>query len=518
MEHVLAIDCGTQSTRALLFDARGELLHGARVPYAPYVSPKPGWAEQDPDVYWNALGQACRALWAQGADPARVRGVAVTTQRGTVVNVGENGRPLRPAIVWLDQRRTDGVPRIGGAFGALARTIGLGSTLRALQADTEANWIARYEPEVWRATRHYLLLSGYLNFRLTGEYRDSSGSQVGYLPFDYRRQTWAQPRAWQWEVAPFDPATLPELVPPASPLGEVTRDAAEHTGLRIGTPVIAAAADKACEVLGCGVNGPGIACISYGTAASLTVTQHRYGEPRPFVPPFPAAVAGSYNLEVQLYRGYWMVSWFKEQFAHAERSLAEEQGVEPETLFERLLDEVPPGSHGLMLQPYWSPGVRVPGPEAKGAIIGFGGVHTRAHLYRAIIEGLAYGLRDAKEHLERTSRAPLREVRVAGGGSRSDGVMQITANVFGLPVSRPHVAEASGLGAAVSAAVGVGLHPDVGAAVRAMTRPGTIFEPEPDASRTYDALFRQVYRRMYPNLRPLYRKIQDITGYPASLG
>ena len=242
------------------------------------------------------------------------------------------------------------------------------------------------------------------------------------------------------------PAILPDLVPPAGRLGEITPEAAEATGIPAGLPLIAAAADKACEVIGAGCLDPHIGCLSYGTTATINTTHRKYVEVIPLIPPYPAAVPGAYSLEIQIYRGYWMVSWFKQEFGYPEQQLAEEQGVEPEALFDELVAQVPPGSMGLMLQPYWSPGLKAPGPEAKGAIIGFGDVHTRAHLYRAILEGLAYALREGKERTERRSGVPITELRVSGGGSQSDAAMQITADIFGLPTARPHLYETSGPG------------------------------------------------------------------------
>jgi sugar (pentulose or hexulose) kinase len=209
-----------------------------------------------------------------------------------------------------------------------------------------------------------------------------------------------------------------------------------------------------------------------------------------------------------------MVSWFKEEFGHLERWLANEIGVEPETLFDDLVNEAPPGSMGLILQPYWSPGIRVPGPEAKGAIIGFGDVHTRAHFYRAILEGLAYALREAKERMERRSHVPITELRVSGGGSQSDAALQLTADIFGMPTARPHTYETSGLGAAIDAAVGLDLYPDFETAVSEMTRIGDVFEPDPTNEKIYDGLYRRVYKQMYDRLKGLYEEIQEITGYP----
>jgi sugar (pentulose or hexulose) kinase len=169
---------------------------------------------------------------------------------------------------------------------------------------------------------------------------------------------------------------------------------------------------------------------------------------------------------------------------------------------------------GLVLQPYWSPGLRRPGPEAKGAVVGFGDVHTRAHLYRALLEGLAYALREGLERIVARAGQPVRELRVAGGGSKSEAALQITADVFGLPAARPHVSECSGLGAAIDAAVGLGLHPGFAAAVRAMTRTRDVFLPREPARSQYAALYERVYRRLYDRLRPLYQDIRDITGYP----
>ena len=186
-----------------------------------------------------------------------------------------------------------------------------------------------------------------------------------------------------------------------------------------------------------------------------------------------------------------------------------------ESLFDELVRDIPPGSLGLTLQPYWSPGVRDPGPEAKGAIIGFGDVHTRAHFYRAILEGLVYGLRAGREQIERKLRRPVRRLVVAGGGSQSDTAMQITADVFNLPAERPALYETSALGAAINAAVGLGWHADHASAVSAMCRPGALFRPNPEAVRTYEALYHGVYQELYPRLKPLYHRIRRITGYPA---
>lgn len=512
---ILAIDNGTQSVRALLFDIAGNLVGKGKQEIEPYFSEHPGWAEQHPEYFWQQLGHACARVWqATDARPEQVVGVTVTTQRGTVVNLDRDGHPLRPAILWLDQRHAAVNGPLPGPWGWLFRLTRLEDTVNRFRERAQANWIAQNQPDIWRRTHKYLLLSGYLNYRLTGQYRDSTGSQVGYLPFDYRRQRWAGTRDFKWLALPVTRDMLPELVPPGATLGHLTPDAAKHLGLPAGLPVVAAASDKACEILGSGGLAPDIGCMSYGTTATINTTSRRYVEPVRLMPPYPSARPGHYSTEVMIYRGFWMVSWFKREFGLREQKLAEQRGVEPEALFDELIREIPAGSMGLMLQPYWSPGVRQPGPEAKGAIIGFGDVHTRAHIYRAILEGLAYALREGKERIEKRSGVPIRRLRVAGGGSQSDAALQLTADIFGVPAERPHTYETSGLGAAIDAAVGLGLHPDFPTAVAAMTRVRDTFQPDPEAHALYDRLYREVYLAMYPRLQPIYLRIREITGYP----
>ncbi len=513
---LLAIDNGTQSLKALIFDLEGKLLAKETVAFSPYFSRQPGWAEQDADVFWQALCRACQKLLLHKRDlMERIAGVAVTTQRATVVNVDQSGTPLRPAILWLDQRKTHGQPAVGGVWGAIFSLTGLKKTVAYLQAEAEANWIRTYQPDVWQKTHKYLLLSGYLTYRLVGQFVDSVGCQVGYVPFDYKRLRQSAWWDWKWRVLPgIDPAILPDLVAPGQLLGTICPEAARDTGLPEGLPLVAAAADKACEVIGSGSLDSSIGCLSYGTTATINVTHKKYVEPIPLIPPYPAAVPGYHTVEVQVYRGYWMVNWFKEEFGHLEKRQAAELGLTPEQLFDKLIDEIAPGSMGLMLQPYWTPGVKTPGPEAKGAVIGFGDVHNRGHLYRSILEGLAYALREGKERIEKRSRTPVTSLRVSGGGSQSRNALQITADILGLPTAKPHLYETSGLGAAIDAAVGLGLHPDFKTAVNAMTHVGEVFEPDLNNHKLYDALYHDVYQKMYKRLKPLYQRIREITGYP----
>ncbi len=509
---LLALDLGTQSVRALLFTLQGDLVERVQHPFTDYREPQPGWMEHDGEAFWQAAAGCCRRLW-QTQDPSRVAGIAVTTQRGSVVPVDANGQCLAPAICWPDQRRATNPPPLPLHWRAAFAAAGVRGTIDRLQRDAEVNWWAEQRPDWLPRTHKLLLLSGLLHQRLCGRFVDSVGNQVAYLPFDYRRQTWAAHRgleAWKWQALAVNPGWLCALQPVGSQLGELTPAAAAATGLPLGTPLIAAAADKACEVLGAGALAPELGALSYGTTATINQTLARYVEPEPFVPPYPAAIAGHYSAEVQITRGFWLVSWFREQFGHPERAAAAQLGIAPEALFDELIAGIPPGSEGLTLLPTWGPGIRTPGPEARGAIIGFNERHTRAHLYRAILEGLAYALRGGGERLQKRSGIAFSALHASGGGAQSDAALQLSSNVFALPVARPHTHETSGLGAAMNIAVALSLHTDMPTAVREMTRVARHFEPQPAAVARYAELYQQVYAPLYGRLRPMFERLRRL--------
>ncbi len=512
---LLALDNGTQSVRALLFDRNGNLLCKAQVKFDPvYHAAQPGQAEQSADYYWECLVRAVRGLWMQGARPADVVAVSLTTQRGSVVPVDRDGQALRPVMLWLDQREAAQMPPLSLHWRAAFRARGASETLAHLCRQAESNWLYEQEPSTWRRMHKFLLLSGYLTHRLTGQFRDAVAAQVGYVPFDFRRQQWSRRFDWKWQALRLERRHLPELVPAGGELGVISAEAAAATAIPQGLPLFAAGADKACEVLGSGCLDPRLGALSFGTTATINTLRRDYVEVTPLLPPYPAPVPGHYCTEVQTLRGFWMVNWFREQFGAEDVARARLENIPVEAVFERHLQATPAGNLGLLLQPYWSPGVREPGREAKGALIGFGDVHGREHVYRAIIEGLMYALRQSKERIERRAHVKIRSLRVSGGGAQSEGVVQIAANVFGLPVERPHTTETSGLGAAICAAVGLGLQPDFRSAVAGMTRISATVQPDYAAQALYEQLFTRVYRPLYTQLQPLYQEIREITGYP----
>jgi sugar (pentulose or hexulose) kinase len=517
-EIILAIDCGTQSVRAVFIDLHGNVLQLVKTEIEPYFSVAPGWAEQYPEYFRDKMFETLKKLFSETTYPKeRIKVVTLTSQRSTLVNLDSKGNSLRPAISWLDQR-LNAPGRWPGTMMQLAlRLVGMREAVLHTIKNGECNWLMQNTPDIWEKTNKYLLLSGYLTWTLTGEFKDSIGCTVAYLPFDYKKQQWADKSHMNYKMFPVEREKLPDLVRPSEVLGYISSDASERSGIPAGLPLIAAAADKACEVLGSGVITPDVACLSYGTTATVQTTHHEYHEVVPFFPSYPSAIPDCYNTEVMIYRGYWMVSWFKKEFGHKEIQLAQQTGRNPESFFDEMVDEIPAGSMGLVLQPYWSPGVKIPGTEAKGAIIGFGDVHTRAHVYRAILEGLTYSLKEGLIRTVRRTKVPANEIVVSGGGSQSRQAMQMTADIFNMNTFRPHTFETSSLGAAVNAAVGMKYFDDYPSAVRSMTRRSEQFVPDPKNVEIYDRLFDKVYSRMYRSLQPLYEQIRTVTGYPPKI-
>jgi sugar (pentulose or hexulose) kinase len=513
---ILSIDCGTQSLRAIIFSVNGELLAIQRVKFEPYMSKHPGWAEQDAEIYWNALREACQNLKKESLEYFNsIVGVGVTTLRNSMVNVDAEGKPLRPVIVWLDQRKADPVYKPGLLMKLAIAYIGIGDSLKKAQRDGKCNWIKQHQPVVWASTHKFLQVSGFLNFRLTGEFKDSVASQIGHIPFDYKKQKWAPIKnlfIFSSKLYPVERGKLADLVHPGKIIGRITKKAANETGLPENLPVVACGSDKGCETLGMGVLRDDCASLSFGTAATIQATSKKYLEPIRFMPSYPAAYPGHFNPEVEIFRGFWMISWFRDEFAHNEILQAQERGIPPEEVLNELLSQSPPGAMGLIAQPYWGPGLSQ--PEAKGAMLGFGDVHKKPHIYRAVIEGLVYALKDGKEKIEKVSGRKIHILAVSGGASQSNEICQIAADIMNLTVIRGRTIENSGLGAAILTACGTGLYQSVDEAVGKMVHHTDQFHPDKNHVRIYDRLYRRIYKKMYRKLEMFYHEIRQITGYP----
>ncbi len=314
------------------------------------------------------------------------------------------------------------------------------------------------------------------------------------------------------KLFPIEKDKLPLLVQPGDHLGTITSKASQQTGIKKGLPVIACGSDKGCETLGAGVVNSKMASLSFGTTATVQTLSEKYIEPIKYLPAYPASVPGFYNPEVEIFRGFWMITWFKKEFAHKEVEKALKMGIPAEDVLNQCLERTEPGAMGLIVQPYWGPGLDH--PDAKGAMIGFGDIHTKDHVYRAVIEGLGFALWEGMEKIQGKTGIKIEKAAVSGGASQSDEICRITADIFNLPMVKGQTHETSGLGAAILVAKGLGWFSSLDEAVDNMVHVKKIFEPDARHVKIYRALYSRVYAKMYGVLEPLYSQIRDITGYP----
>jgi len=509
---VLTIDFGTQSVRVSLFNKQGEIVGIEKCPYSPaYFSNKPGYAEQDPNYYYDSMAKCSLALKDKYPEEMKnVKAVALTCFRDSPVLLDKDNNLLRPCILWLDERRAKATEKIPWIRRVLFHIVGLNETVVLNRQRTMAHWIKENEPDIWAKTDKYMNISTWFTMQLVGDYVDSPANQAGHYPINFKKGDWYKSdNHLKGQIFGIPRRLLCKLVKPGQTLGYITKEASEKTGIPEGLPMISVGSDKSCESLGLGLmQDDKTAAVSYGTASTIEVTIGKYKEAEPFLPSYPSVIDGYYNMEIQIYRGYWMLNWFAKEFGEKETLEAAIQNkLTLEVLNEEML-AIPPGSEGLVLQPYWGPGLSR--PLARGAIIGFSDTHTRVHLYRAIIEGIAYELRAGLEYFEsKRLHHKIQQIKISGGGSQSDAICQITSDIFGIPVSRVQTYETSSLGAAIAGFVGVNEFDSAISATKAMVRNKDTFMPNMENHKKYDYLFYKAYKKMYPKLRHIYKDVKN---------
>jgi xylulokinase len=461
--YLLAIDNGSQSTKVTIFDARGHAVASARRRLKPYDTSVPGRAIHPGDDIWDSIQHACRAAMDRfSGDPAGIAAVGLCTIRFCRALLAADGSLAEPVLSWMDQR------------------------------------VSRpYEPAS-PLIRYVTTSSGYITHRLTGQFTDTSANYQGVWPIDQDTATWSRdPAAYACTGMPRD--MLFDLVPPGGRLGEVTAEAAQATGIPAGLPVYATANDKAVEALGSGLE-EGAVLLSLGTyiAAMTTGSSSSSGNDSYWVN--FAARPGKYLYEsAGIRRGMWMVSWYRGvlEGPHGEQARLEDT-------LNAEASRLAPGSNGLLTLPDWlAPGHAV---WRRGALLGFDGSQGRAHIYRSILEGIALTMANNTAAMEQALGRNLSPVLVSGGGSRSDLMMQIVADVFDRPARRTTVTDAAGLGAAICAAVGHGLYPDWDQATAAMVAAGDQFAPDARAVRAYQQI-NKIYAGLTSFTDPLFRSM-----------
>lgn len=507
---VLTMDFGTQSVRVALFNKKGVPEAMEKEKYdPPYFSSQPNFAEQDPDYYFSCLAKCTQRLVSAHPDfMKRCKGITLTCFRDSAVLLDKNKKVIRPMILWLDQRTAECNSKLPFVNRMLFTLVGKMDTINYNRKRCVANWLIENEPDNWAKVDKYLALSTYFIYRLTGEMKDSSSNQAGHYPIDFKHRQWykSPETHMQGMIFSIKKRMLSAIVPEGSLIGGIDEEASKLTGLPVGLPMYACGSDKSCETLGLGVIDDKTAAISYGTASTVETTKTKYTESEPFLPGYPSCIPGYFNMDVQIYRGYWMINWFLKEFGGQPIKDLISSDVSAED-FNQKLKQVPAGCDGLVLQPYWGPGLAR--PLAKGSIIGFSDAITQEHVYRAIIEGIAYALREGLEHFEKKNHQHIEAIRISGGGSQSDAICQITADVMGRPVSRVQTYETSSLGAAIAGFLAIGEYKSADEAIEAMVKKKDTFVPNIVNKEKYDYLYAKCYRKIYPRLSGIYRSIKD---------
>lgn len=507
---ILTYDVGTQSARAILVDKQGSIVDKVQMKYTePYIRPQPGWAEQKTDFYFAHMCAASRVLMERNKDKVGdIIAVAVTVIRDTLVFLDENNRPTRDIIHWLDARKCEFDDPFPWWKTIAFKLIGMDKGTKIAYRTSKVNWVRLNQPDVWKKTKKIVCLPAYLNFRMTGHLADSPANTIAHIPMDYKKKTWMTENDLTRCMYDVPQEKLYELVPSGDVIGYITKEAAELSGAPEGLPLIATGADKACETLGLSVASPEKASISFGTSSTIEMYSENYFEPQQFLPSYPSVINKAWNPEIQVFRGFWMLSWFIKEFADKDKAEAQEMGISPEELLNRRAAEVPAGCNGLMLQPYWTPDVLK--PDSYGAIIGFSDYHTKYHIYRAIIEGICLELYMSMKAMERRGKKHIEEIFVGGGGSKSDLACQILADTFGMPVKRIHTHEACSVGAAMVAFVAKGEFTGYDEAIKSMVHEKDVFTPIPEHHEVYMNIYNKVYRKIYKNVRPLYATMNNL--------
>ncbi len=491
----LGMDLGTTSLRSLVVDAGGAVVGGASAGY-PTAQPHPGWTEQEPDDWWRACRSALAELSARGL-LAQVEGIGLTGQMHGSVFLDRQHRILRPAILWNDQRTADEAADIEERVGQ-RRLIRLTGN-RALTGFTAPKllWLRHHEPHRFRRLRHLLLPKDYLRLRLTGELATDVADASGTLLFDIRGRRWS---AELMRLLDLEEALLPVALESPAVSGHVGESAAADLGLPEGTPVVAGAGDQAAGAVGAGAVSPGVVMVGIGTSGVVfTAAEHPAVERRGRLHAFCHAAPGVWHVMGVMLAAGGSFGWLASALGKSAEYLAKKAAASPV------------GSGGLIFLPYLS-GERTPhaDPLARGAFVGLTTSHGPGDLARAVMEGVAFGLRDCLE-LVRALRLPIDEVRLIGGGARSSLWRQIVADVLGLPILRLKAEEGAAYGAALLAGVGAGVWKDVPAACRAAVRTGDRVDPQPQAASLYDELYGR-YCELYPKLKHSFSALHALAA------
>ena len=484
MSYVLGMDVSTTATKALLVDETGKVVGVGSVEY-PYDTPRPLWSEQDPRYWWDAaVGAIRKALDQTGVSADEVAAIGLTGQMHGSVLLDDAGEVVRPAILWNDQRTEEECDEIRRRIGKERLIQITGNDALTGFTAPKLLWVQRHEPENWERVRHILLPKDYVRYRLTGEFAIDVADGSGTILFDLARRTWSDEIL---DALGLDRSLFPDTHEGPDVTGALSAAAAEATGLRAGTPVVAGGGDQSANAVGVGAIRPGIVALSLGTSGVVfAATEEPFTQAEGRLHAFCHAVPDRWHLMGVMLSAAGSLRWLRD-------------AVAPDKSFDELVAgaaEVEPGAEGLMFLPYLS-GERTPHPDphARGAFVGLTVRHDLRHMTRAVLEGVAYGLRDSLQLMMETGLARPHEIRASGGGTRSQLWCQILADVLGTQIATIPDAEGAAYGAALLAAVGAGW-----------------FDGDDNAAR-YRAAVAEPATPPYDSHHPIYQELPGVCFY-----
>jgi len=495
MTLLLGIDLSTTGAKALLIDPDGRVISSATTPLN-LSTPFPLWSEQEPHEWWEATTKSIsRALAEADASGESVAAIGLTGQMHGLVILDEQRHVLRPAILWNDQR-------CGAECDEIRARVGLSKLVQITGNDALTGftapkilWLETHEPEVYRRIRHVLLPKDYIRYKLTGALAMDKADGSGTMLFDLRKRTWSSEIL---DALHINAEWLPPTFEGHEVTSEVSAEAADPTGLRRGTPVVAGGGDQSAQAIGVGVVRPGTMAITLGTSGVVfAATESPLIEPQGRLHAFCHAVAGRWHLMGVMLSAAGSLQWYHDKLA-PEKSFAELVGE---------ATQVPAGSEGLIFLPYLS-GERTPHPDplARGAWIGLTARHDQNHLTRSVLEGVAFGLKDIFCLMEEAGLGAIDQVRLSGGGAKSSLWRQILADVLAAELVTVNTTEGAAYGAALLAGVAAGLWPNVDAACAETIAVTDRICPNERAVETYKVLY-DYYRNLYPTLKPTFHAL-----------
>jgi xylulokinase len=497
--YVLGIDVGTGGTRALIMSADGRIVGSATEQHEAFASPQIGWAEQQPEDWWRAAGIAVRKALAQTSLSGRhVACVGFSGQMHGAVMLDAADEVVRPALIWCDVRTEKQCRDLTEKIGA-DKLIQL-TCNPALPNFTVTKflWVRENEPQNWQRVRSAMLPKDYVRFRLTGERAIDMADASGTLLLDVAKRRWS---AEVLQAAELDKSLLPSLHESPDVCAKVSAAGAEATGLAAGTPVVAGAGDQAAGATGMGIVKPGAVSATIGTSGVVFAATDRPAlDPRGRLHTFCHAVPGRWHVMGVTQAAGLSLRWFRDRLAN----LSCKDGVDPYEFLTAEASTVPPGADGLLWAPYLM-GERTPhlDPDARGALVGLTASHTRAHIVRAILEGVAFSLKDTFTIFDEMN-VPVKNIRLGGGGARSDLWRQIQADVYGHGVELVEAEEGAAYGAAILAGVGAKIWPSVDAACDVVVRVAKRVSPKGDNVSAMQKGY-SAFRRIYPATKDIFR-------------